>query len=270
MRMQIVTKLFMLAVAALGFAALAAEQAEAGSMFKFHGSVPAGTEYFVGWDFNDKDGKRVSGQVSLDGAGGVVKDPGRLLRDAINAKTGDGDTKSPSASLDPKDKTGNTVLLKNGLTKPTMYSFAPNLDPPPGFVTIAAANGNGLPFLVDIGFESDPNTGIDVLVGPGSYAISGPGGLTDSFTAPTGASGDDLATLLAGVLSNDGYDAIADANHVLITTPGPGEFDFSPSGPGFDYSLNETDLVPEPSTLAVWLLLAAMFGVSALRGRPTA
>jgi hypothetical protein len=220
-------------IAALVTAVACGRPAAAGTTYKVNQGVPQGNSYTFSIDFEGYGGdiKTVDVTVSVPtgGADLAAGDVATSIAKQIN-------TKYPASA--PYASSKGSSLIINGDEK----SFEPSKSLPKNFITQAAADIK--PFQGDIRFAPDLVTGNDVLTSAGSYTLSGPGGLSTSFDAPIGTTGDQLASLLSGVLSSQGYSAMASGNDVVFTTPDAGEFDFTPNGNGIDYTINTVPEIP--------------------------
>jgi hypothetical protein len=220
-------------IAALIASMACGRPADAGTSYKINQGISEGHSYTFTIDFEGYTGDTKTVDVTVGvAAGGAdlsAADVAGKIAAAINAKF-------PTASPLYASTTSSNLKI-NGDEKSLETANLPK-----NFITQAAADTK--PFGGDIRFAPDLVTGNDVLTSAGSYTLSGPGGLSTSFDAPIGTTGDQLAIMLSGVLTSQGYAATALGNDVVFTTPGAGEFDFTPNGAGIDYTINAVPEIP--------------------------
>ena len=240
-------------LAALIALAAGGRPAVADVTFKANKGVTDGQSFTFTLDFNnDGDVKMIDVTVNANSGDLSAGDVAKSISDQINKKF----TRDPPYA----SAQGTTVTVAG------IRVSGPSEQPgnaPLNFITTAM--NAPTPSTVEIAFNPSLVTGTDVLTSPGSYTLAGPDGLSASFTAPTGDTGDQLAVLLGNVLSSQGYSATVIGADVLFTTAAPGEVDFTPNGTGIDYTLTS---VPEPSTfLPAFLACAIGLGYAMCRGR---
>lgn len=212
-------------------------------------------------------GPMTSWQVTKDIANGAdvslfwdVKKGNTVVRDAIHEKNNSG-VDDPAAAFaktlfDEVNRVGRKKFGEKGdiatLDKKTAtVRLSPGFEASIETKTTAGyfrlAMIDTVPPGGDLMFGKDPNTGVARLTDTGSFSINGPGLPTISFTAPSGTTGDQLASLFASELNGvAGYKAQAQGDDLFFTAPTAGTVAFGVDGNGIEYALSS---VAEPSTI---------------------
>jgi hypothetical protein len=231
-----------LAVAALAWPMPAA----AGDMnpsLEFLKGTPVEIRFY--YDLADFTGFKVVDQLIIVPGGSTAEDMAAAVTNNLN-----------TGHLGPPAIQNGAEVTFVGYAKASFTEVGPASDNPIDYWKLHNPSSTGA--SETLGFHAAPDTGMDQLTSPGSFSLSGPGGLDISFTAAVGTTGDALANQLASLMNaqNAGYGATAIGDTVHFTDIANGLKSFGANGTGIDYELGSA--VPEPSSALLMALGGAI------------